>query len=69
MWVKGHQGERGSEKADVRARMEVWMGRRLQKKVIATPAGIKQEYPIYVPTVVPKVESVSHLAEDSFSAR
>jgi len=47
MWVKGHQGERGNEEADSRAREEGEMGWRLQKTVIATPAGIRQEYPIF----------------------
>jgi len=45
--VKGHQGERGNEEADRRAREEVEMWWRLQGRVIATPAGIKQEHPIY----------------------
>jgi len=35
------------EEADERARSEVEMGWRLQKMVIAMPAGIKQEFPIY----------------------
>ena len=47
MWVKGHQGERGNEEADMRVREEVEIAWRLQKRVIATPAGIKHEHPIY----------------------
>ena len=48
MWVRGHQGVRGNEEADRRAGMEVELGWRMQKIVIAaTPAGIKQEFPIY----------------------
>jgi len=46
MWVKGHQGEEGNEEADRRVRIEVEMGLRLQKTVIATPVGIKQEFQI-----------------------
>ena len=45
--LQGHQGEKGNEEADMRARMEINVGWRSQKTVIATPAGIKQEFPIY----------------------
>jgi len=41
------QGVRGNEEADRRAGMEVELGWRLQKTVIAMLAGIKQEFPIY----------------------
>jgi len=44
---QGHKGVRGNEEADMRAGTEVEMGWRLQKTVIATPAGIKQEFQIY----------------------
>ena len=47
MWVTGHQGERGNEEADSRARKEVEMGWRLQKIVIVTPAGVEQEHPMF----------------------
>jgi len=37
----------GDEEADRSAGWEVGMGWRLQKTTIATPVGIKQEFPIY----------------------
>jgi len=46
-WVKGHSGVGGNEEADRRAGMEVEMGQRMQKTVIATPGGIKKEFPIF----------------------
>jgi len=47
MWVKGRNGVRGDEEADRRAGIEVAMGRKMQKTVVDTPGGIKQEFPIY----------------------
>jgi len=47
MWVKGHSGVAGNEMADKTARKAVKMGRRTQGRAIATPLGIKQEFPIY----------------------
>ena len=45
MWVRGHRGVQGNEMADKRARREVKKGR--GTPVVATPRGIKQEFPIY----------------------
>jgi len=47
MWVKGHNGVEGNEKADMRAKEEVEIGHRMQRPMVATPAGIKQQFPIY----------------------
>jgi len=47
MWVKRHQGVEGNEEADERARQGVKAGRRRKQAGIATPGGIKQEFPIY----------------------
>ena len=47
MWVKGHTGVRGNEEADRRAREEVRTGEWKNATGIATPWGIKQEFPIY----------------------
>ena len=50
MWVKGHDGVEGNEKADRRAKEEVWMGERMHKPDIVTPAGIRQKYRLHGPT-------------------
>jgi len=47
MWVKGHSGVRGNEEADRIAGKTVRRGQRKREKAVATPAGIKQEFPIY----------------------
>jgi len=47
MWVKGHNGTKGNEKADEMAGKTVRRGRRNHEVAVATPAGIKQEFPIY----------------------
>jgi len=45
MWVRGHQGVQGNEEADKRAKREVKAGRKTPG--VATPQGIKQEFPVY----------------------
>jgi len=50
IWVKGHQGIEGNGRADKRAKVEVEMGWslwRTHKRDVATPAGIKQAYPMH----------------------
>jgi len=47
MWVRGHTGVRGNEEADRRAKREVEGSEWRCAAGIATPWGIKQEFPIY----------------------
>jgi len=47
MWVKGHSGVRGNEEADSMAGKTVRRGKRKHETEVATPAGIKQQFPIY----------------------
>jgi len=47
MWVKGHDGVEGNERADARAKKEVKRGKRMHKPDIVTPAGIRQEYGLH----------------------
>jgi len=44
MWVKGHNGNSGNEKAGRIAKETEVVGRRMHKPDIATPAGIRQSY-------------------------
>jgi len=41
MWVKGHDGVEGNERADARAKKEVRKGKRMHMPDIVTPAGIR----------------------------
>jgi len=47
MWVKGHDGIEGNERADARAKRVVEMGKRMHWPDIATPAGIRQAYRLH----------------------
>ena len=47
MWVQGHSGVQGNEEADRRAGREVYLGSPTAQPDIATPAGIRQAYPIH----------------------
>jgi len=49
MWVKGHSGVEGNEKADNEAKKAVRKGRRMHKPDIVTPAGIRQAFPLHPP--------------------
>jgi len=44
---EGTSGCGGNEEADRRAKQEVEIGWRLQKQEVATPAGIRQAFPIH----------------------
>jgi len=54
MWVKGHGGVPGNEEADRKATMEVWMGERMCRPDIVTPADIRDD-----PTCLPHTFPVS----------
>ena len=47
MWVKGHSGVEGNERADARAKDAVSKGQWFSTPSLATPAGIRQAYPLY----------------------
>ena len=47
MWVKGHSGVEGNEKADLRAKHAVMKGQWWSEPSLATPAGIRQAYPLF----------------------
>jgi len=46
-WVKGHSGVEGNELADKRAKEKVMEGIWNSDPSLATPAGIRQAYPLY----------------------
>ena len=43
--MKGHTGVKGNEEADSKANATAWIGKRILRPTIATPAGIRQAYP------------------------
>ena len=47
MWVKGHSGLEGNEKAKVRARITARVGRLALEPFLATPVSIRQAYPLF----------------------
>jgi len=47
VWVKGHSGEEGNERADRRAKERVAEGVWKSERDLATPAGIRQTYPLH----------------------
>ncbi|KAF8416400.1 hypothetical protein EV426DRAFT_703786 [Tirmania nivea] len=50
MWVKGHSGVEGNERADRKAKEVAWVGKRMLRPDIVTPAGIRQAFPMGRPS-------------------
>ncbi|KAF8416304.1 hypothetical protein EV426DRAFT_700104 [Tirmania nivea] len=44
MWVKGHSGVEGNERADRKAKKVAWVGKTMLRPDIITPAGIRQTF-------------------------
>ncbi|KAF8422277.1 hypothetical protein EV426DRAFT_706499 [Tirmania nivea] len=50
MWVKGHSGVEGNERAYRKAKEVAWVDRRMLRPDIVTPAGIRQAFPMGRPS-------------------
>ena len=47
MWVRGHAGNEGNERADRKAKLKAYGGRVMQLTNLITPAGIRQDHRIH----------------------
>ena len=59
MWVKGHSGVEGDEDADFKARETVWVGQRMHLPSIATPAGTRENFPLWKKSSILKWDRIS----------
>ncbi|KAF8415775.1 hypothetical protein EV426DRAFT_661913 [Tirmania nivea] len=50
VWVNGHDGVEGNERADRKANEAAWVGSRMLRPDIVTPAGIRQAFPMGRPS-------------------
>ena len=46
IWVKGHNGVKGSEAAGGEARKTAWVGKKMLEPGVAALAGIRQAFPM-----------------------